>query len=93
MTIDVRHGRCGRVFVTLYGSFDAQAVDRLHSLLAAADWARPVIIDFEAIRFIEPLALAALAGEAHVPGRRLTITGLSQRNQRLFSDFARQPRN
>jgi anti-anti-sigma regulatory factor len=93
MTIDVRHGRCGRVFVTLHGSFDVQAADKLHDLLAAADPTRSVIIDFRAIRFVEPLALATLAGEERVPGRRLTVTGLSQRNQRLLSDFARQPRN
>ncbi len=93
MTIDVREGRCGRLFVTLQGSFDDKAVDRLHALLAAADPARPTIIDFRAIRVVDPLALAALAAEAHVPQRHLTVIGLSPRDQRLLSDFVRQPMN
>lgn len=93
MAMNVRRGRCGRVFVTLQGSFDADAAKRLHDLLAASEPAPSVVLDFQAIHFVEPLALLGLAGEALVPGRRLTVMGLSPRHQRLLSDLARQPRN
>ncbi len=93
MAMNMRRGRCGRVFVTLQGSFDAEAAERLHDLLAAAEPAPSVVIDFQAIHFVEPLALLGLAGEAHVRGRSLTVMGLSPRNQRLLTDLARRPRN
>jgi anti-anti-sigma regulatory factor len=89
MTIDVRRGRCGRVFVRLHGTFDAHAADAVHELLQALDPARGVILDFHAIRSVEPWALAALAGETSAPARRLTIVGMSRRSQRLLNDFAR----
>ncbi len=93
MTIDVRYGRCGRVFVVLRGAFDSLAADRLHDVLAASDPARPVFIDFQEVRSVDPLALAALATESQVPGRSLTVMGLSHRHQRWLADFARQPWN
>lgn len=93
MTIDVRHGRCGRVFLILSGSFDAQAADSLHDALASSDPARPVIVDFREVRVLEPFALAAFAIESQVPGRRLSMLGLSPGHRRLLSDLARQPWN
>ena len=93
MTVDIRHGRCGRVFVTLHGSLDTEVVDRVHELLAAVDPTKPVIIDLESIGTVDPLALAMLAGEVNVPRRRLTISGLSRKHRRLLSDFVLQPPN
>lgn len=93
MTIDIRHGRCGRVFVTLQGALDTEAMDRVHDVLTQVSPTKPVIIDLESIRTVDPLALAMLAGEVNVPRRRLTIMGLSRRNQRLLSDFALRPPN
>ena len=93
MAIDVRRGRCGRVFVTLQGTFDGQAADRLHDVLATATPAPSVTVDFRAVGSVEPLAFALLAGELHVPGRRVAIIGLSLGHRRLLVDFSRQVPN
>jgi anti-anti-sigma regulatory factor len=88
MMIDVRYGRCGRVLVSVRGSFDGRAADRIHELLASSDPARPVIVDFRETRLVEPSALAALAGDTLEPGQRLTVTGLSQGHRRMLRDLA-----
>jgi anti-anti-sigma regulatory factor len=93
MTIDVRYGRCGRVFVVLRGAFDSVAAHTLHEVLVASDAARQVFIVFEEVRSVEPLALVALASESQVLGRSLTVMGLSNSDQRLLANYARQPRN
>lgn len=76
--------------MVLRGSFAGREADRLHDLLASTDPARAILVDFRSVRYVDPIALAVLAGEFPVHGRRLTFVGLSQRNQRLLSDFARQ---
>ncbi len=93
MTIDVRYGRCGKVFVVLRGAFDSVAAETLHEVLSDADAEQPVFIDFHQVGSIEPVALVALAGESHVPGRSLTVVGLSRRDQRMLADYARQRPN
>jgi anti-anti-sigma regulatory factor len=88
MVIDALHGS-DEALVVLRGTFDTNAVEKLHETLLGIDPHSHLTLDFREVRLFHDTAVARLAKE--LAGRRVTLLGLSDHHHRLMRYFGAPP--